>query len=131
MCQISGSTQKEITWLGYFKCEERTASALEAWLKRREAAFEPRWQHLSTQTYYVVGRSYGCSRSPEIFQLRVFLDDVVAKASDDEIGKLVEVLRKGSNDEQKRTIQEISEVVFERIRPERIVESIGSPLKVR
>jgi len=113
VCPISGSTRSEITWFGRFNHEERTVSALEQWLKRKEPAFQPQWRHISTQTYYVLGRACGTSGTPEIYQLRPILDGVVEKFSDERIARLVAVLRHGSSDEQREAIRRISDDYFD------------------
>ena len=112
VCPVSGSSRQEITWFGGFSREERTVSALEQWLKRREPSFQPQWRHMSTQTYYILGRACGTSGAPEIYALRSILDKVVAKFSDDRIAGLVAVLRQGSRDEQRQAIQRISDDYF-------------------
>jgi formate dehydrogenase maturation protein FdhE len=114
ICPVCGSTRSEIIWFGHFKQEKRTITALESWLKRREPGFEPAWQHLSTQTYFILGRSCGTAGTPVIHQLRPILDEVVDKSSDDKLAALVAVLRHGSRDEQRKMIQNISDEVFER-----------------
>ena len=88
VCPVSGSTKRQITWFGYFSHDERNVSALEQWLKRREPSFEPQWQPLSTQTYYVSGQACGTGGTPEIYQLRPILDRVVVKLSDEKIAGL-------------------------------------------
>jgi hypothetical protein len=114
VCAICGSTRKETVWFGQFKQEEGSVSALETWLRRREPGFEPTWQHRSTQTYFVLGRSCGTAGSPEICQLQAILDLVVEKFNDNRIAALVEVLRHGSREEQRRIIREISDEAFAR-----------------
>lgn len=113
VCPVSGSTRQEITWFGRFSHEERTVSALEQWLKRREPSFQPQWRHISTQTYYVLGRACGVAGTPEIYQLRPILDGVVEKFSDERIAGLVATLRQGSRDEQRQAIQRISDDYFD------------------
>ena len=114
ICPVCGSTRTETVWFGHFRHEERTATALESWLRRREPGFEPTWQHLSTQTYFVLGRSCGTAGSPEIYQLRPILERVVERSSDDRIAAIVAVLRHGSREEQRQMIQHISDEAFER-----------------
>ena len=113
VCPVSGSTKRQITWFGYFSHDERTTSALEQWLERRELSFEPQWQHTSTTTYYVLARGYACGQTPEVYQLRPILDGVVSKFSDERIAGLVAVLRQGSQDEQRQAIQRISDDYFD------------------
>ena len=84
ICPVSGSTRTQITWFGNFRQEERTVTALEKWLSRREANFKPNWQHLSTQTYFLLGRSCGTGGTPEIYPLRPILDGVMEKLSDEQ-----------------------------------------------
>jgi|SRR5580704_11552886 hypothetical protein len=112
ICPITGSTRTKVTWFKYFSHEERTVSALEKWLKRRETTFEPNWQHLSTDTYFVLIRSFADAGTPEIYQLRPILDQVVEDLSDARLAELVEVLRHGSRDEQRQMIKNISDEVF-------------------
>ena len=85
----------------------------EQWLKRKESSFQPKWQHTSTQTYYVFGRACGIAGTPEIYQLRPILDGVVEKFSDERIASLVAILREGSRDEQKQAIRKISDDYFD------------------
>ena len=113
VCPVCGSTRREITWFGLFSHEEYTVSALEKWLKRKEPTFQPEWQFISEQTFYVLGRSCGVSGSPEIYQLVPILDDVVEKLSDERIAGLVLVLRQGSPDAQRQEIQRISDDYFD------------------
>jgi hypothetical protein len=113
ICPISGSTKSRTTWFGYFSHEERTVSALEQWLKRRELSFEPQWQHTSTKTCYALARAYACAGAPEIYQLTPFLDEVVKSLSDERIAGLVVVLRTGSRAEQRQVIQRIADEVFD------------------
>jgi len=117
ICPVSGSTRTEIIWFGHFSHEERTVTALEKWLKRREPGFAPSWQHLSTQTYSVMGYSCATWETPAIYQMRPILDLVVEKLSDERIADLVAVLRHGSPDEQSRMIEKISDQVFEKAAP--------------
>ena|ERR1022692_2053889 len=117
ICPVSGSSRTEIVRFGLFHQEKRTVTALEKWLKRKEPDFAPSWQHLSTDTYYVMGRSYGCSEKPEICQLTPILDEVIEKLSDERIAKLVAVLRHGSREEQRHVIQMISDDVFAEAAP--------------
>ena len=112
VCPISSSTKSRVTWFGYVSHDERTTSALEQWLDRREPSFEPQWQHTSTTTYYILGRGYACGRAPEIYQLRQILDGVVSKFSDERIAGLVTILRQGSHDEQRQAIRGISDEYF-------------------
>jgi hypothetical protein len=113
VCSISGSTRSEITWFGRFSHEERTTSALEQWLKRREPSFEPQWWSTSTQTYYILARACATGGTPEIYQLRPVLDGIVGKLSDERIAGLVAVLRQGSREEQRQMIQSISDEYFD------------------
>jgi hypothetical protein len=113
VCPVSGSTRQEITWFGRFSHEERTVSALEQWLKRREPSFQAQWRHTSTQTYYVLGRACGTAGQPEICRLKPILDGVVEKFSDERIAGLIAVLRQGSRDEQRQAIQRISDDYFD------------------
>ena len=113
VCPVSGSTRQEITWFGRFSHEERSVSALEQWLKRKEPSFQPQWRHTSTQTYYILGRACGTAGTPEIYQLRPILDGVVEEFSDERIAGLVAVLRQGSRDEQRQAIQKISDEYFD------------------
>jgi hypothetical protein len=112
VCPVSGSTKRQVTWFGYFSHGERTTSALEQWLKRREASFEPQWQHTSTTTYYVLARGYACGPATEVYQLRPMLDGMVGTFSDQRIADLVTVLRQGSRDEQRQAVQKISDDYF-------------------
>jgi hypothetical protein len=112
ICPVSGSTRIDTVWLGLFKHEERTTSALEGWLKHREPAFVPNWQHTSTDNYFVLGRSFACSTAPEIFTLTPLLNQVVEKLDDNEISDLVKVLRLGSADDQHRVVQKVAEDVI-------------------
>jgi hypothetical protein len=109
VCPVSGSTKRQETWFGYVSHDERTTSALEQWLDRREPSFEPQWQQTSTTTYFLLGRGYARGRAPEIYQLRPILDGVVGKFSDERISGLVTVLRQGSQDEQRQAIRRISD----------------------
>jgi hypothetical protein len=113
VCPISGSTKTRITWFGHFSHDERTVSALERWIERREPAFEPQWRKISTTTYYVLGRGYACGRAPEIYHLRPILDAVVSKCSDESISGLVAVLRQGTQDEQRQVIQRIADAYLD------------------
>jgi hypothetical protein len=112
ICPVSGSTRSEILWFGHFSREERSVTALEKWLKSKEPGFEPNWQHLSTQTYWVLGRSCTTWGTPPIYQLSSILDIVVAKLSDQRLAGLVAVLRHGSPDEQTLMIEKISDEVY-------------------
>ena len=113
VCPVSGSTKRQVTWFGYVNHDERTTSALEEWLARREPSFAPQWQHTSTTTYYFLGRGYACGRVPEIYELRPILGGVVGKFSDERISGLITVLRQGSQDEQRRAIRRISDDYFD------------------
>ena len=117
ICPLSGSTRTENTWFGYFSNEKRTATALEKWLKRKEPGFEPNWQHLSTQTYFLLGWSCAAAGTPEIHRLNPILDRVVEQLSDEQIAALVAVLRGGSHDEQQHLITKISGEVFAEAAP--------------
>jgi hypothetical protein len=90
---------------------------LEKWLKRREPGFEPNWQYLSTQTYFVLGRSCATAGTPQVYQLIPILDRVVEKLSDERIADLVAVLRHGSRDEQRHMIEKIVDEVFDTAAP--------------
>lgn len=113
VCPVSGSTKRNVTWFIYFSQDERTTSALEQWLERREPSFEPQWRHISTTTYYVLARSYVCGETPEVLQMRPILDGVVSKFSDERIAGLITVLRQGSHDEQRQAIKRISDDYFD------------------
>jgi hypothetical protein len=117
ICPVSGSTRNEIIWFGHFSHEERTVSALEKWLKRREPDFVPHWQVHSRQTYSVMSRSCALWEAPEIYQLSPILNNVVEKLSDAQIAALVTVLRTGSPDEQKQMIERISAQFFAEASP--------------
>ena len=112
MCPTTGSTRTEVTWFGLFSHEERTVSALEKWLKRREPGFEPNWQFVATDKYFLLGRSFADAGTPEIYRLKPILDEAVEKLSDAKIAELVAVLRHGSPDEQRHMIEKISNEVF-------------------
>ncbi len=114
VCPVSGSTKTRVTWFGYFSHDERTTSALEQWLKRREPFFEPQWRHLSTTRYYVLGCARACSPAPEVYKLRPILDWLVTRFSDERIAELVTVLRQGSRDEQRQRIESIWDEYFDR-----------------
>ena len=109
VCPVSGSTRREITWFGHFAHEERTVSALERWLRRREPGFVPNWQLASTDGYFTVGRSFACSTAPQISTLIPVLDRVVEKLDDNEISDLVRVLRYGSAYEQRKMIEKVAD----------------------
>jgi hypothetical protein len=113
VCPISGSTRSQIAWFGHFSLHERNTSALEGWLKHREPSFEPMWQHTSTTTYYVLARGYACGSTPEIYQLRPILDDVVGKFSDERLAGLTTILRQGSREEQRLEIQRLANEYFD------------------
>jgi len=113
VCPVSGSTKRTITWFGNFSYEERTVSALELWLKRREPSFHPQWQSTSTQTYYVGARSCATGGMPEICRLMPIIDQAVEMVGDERIASLVAVLRHGSRDEQRQVIQSIADEVFD------------------
>lgn len=112
ICPISGSTRNEITWFGYFHHEERTVSALEKWLKRKEPGFEPNWKNYSEQAYSLMYRSCALGELPEIYQLRPVLDEFVEKSSDEQITALVTVLRNNSREEQSQMIDRITDRLF-------------------
>jgi len=113
ICLASGTIRTEITWFGCFKHEEQSATALDAWLKHREAGFEPTWEHMSTQTYSLLTRTCGTAGTPVIYSFRPMLNDVVAKLSDDRIADLVAILRHGSRDEQIQLIESIEHEINE------------------
>src|ERR1700722_2102033 len=117
VCPVSGSSRTEIVRFGLFHQEKRTVTALEKWLKRKEPNFAPSWQRLSTDTYYVMGRSYGCSEAPEIYKLTPILDEVMEKLSDERTSKLVAVLRHGSHNEQQHMIEKITDEAFAEAAP--------------
>jgi|YelNatPaOPRAMG01_1025707.scaffolds.fasta_scaffold19451_3 hypothetical protein len=114
ICPISGSIKTQVTWFGLVSRDERTASALEQWLKRKEPSFEPHWRHIATTIHYALGRSHICRPAPEICQLRPILDQVVSNFSDERLADLVTVLRQGSRDEQRTAIQRIAQDYFNR-----------------
>ena len=113
ICPISGSTKTQVTWFGRFTRDERTTSALEQWLKRREPSFEPQWQRRSRNTFGVLSRGFACGNAPEIYQLTTILDGVVKKFSDERIANLVAVLRQGTPEEQRQEIERISDDYFD------------------
>jgi hypothetical protein len=113
VCRVCGSTKQQVTWFGYLSHDERTTSALEEWLERREPSFEPEWRHISTTTYYVLAEGHACGETPEVYRLRPILDGVVSKFSDERLAGLVTVLRQGSRDEQRQAIQRISDDYFD------------------
>lgn len=119
ICPVTGSMRIEVTTLGYFKREERTVSALETWLKRREPGFEPKWQTMSVQDYYLVTRRCGVGHAEdEIYGLRLILDGIVEKLSEERISALVAVLRNSSRDESMRLkrqqmVESIAQEFFE------------------
>jgi hypothetical protein len=112
MCPVSGSARRQTTWFGCFRREERTVTALELWLKRREPSFEPQWRSTSTQTYRVLSHSCGTGGAPEICQLRPILDDIVSSSSDERIAELVAVLRGGSRQAKQQAIKRIADDYF-------------------
>lgn len=114
ICPISGSTRTQVTWFGSFSSENRTVSALEKWLSRREVNFTPNWRNFSTQTYFLLGRSCAAGGTPPIYYLKPMLESVVEKLSDEQIAHLVSDLRHGSPDEQRQLIQKIGDQVFDR-----------------
>jgi hypothetical protein len=113
---VSASTRTDITWFGLFKSEERTVSFLEMWLKRREPGFQPSWQNMSTQTYFIGGGfSCGTAGTPDVYELATTLKlNGVLKVSDSEIADLVKVLRQGSADDRKKMIEAFSDDVLQK-----------------
>ena len=66
----------ETVWFGCITRENRTETALGQWLNRKEPGFEPTWQFLSAQKYYV-GGGFSCGtagKKPEIFWSTPILD---------------------------------------------------------
>jgi len=116
ICPVTASTRTDITWFGLFTSHQRTVSFLEKWLKQREPSFQPNWQHMSTQTYYIGGGfSCGYAGTPDAHQLTYTLKlSGVQKMSDGQIGNLIEALRHGSPDDRKRMIQSFSDEVMEK-----------------
>jgi hypothetical protein len=127
VCPLTGSTKIQVTWFGCFSHDERTTSALEQWLKRREPAFEPQWKHTSTTTHYVFARGHECGETPEIYQLVSILDDVVGQFDDERIAGLVSVLRHGSRDEQRQAIKMIWDDYLAKRRQKREQQYPASP----
>ncbi len=100
-------------WFGVFKREERTTSALEEWLRRKEPGFQPSWQHISTQRYWLGGWSCGTAGTPEVCALIPVLQcEGFKKLSDERIASLVEVLRHGSPEQQRQMISSIADEAF-------------------
>jgi hypothetical protein len=110
ICTVSGSTRTDITWFGFFKHEERTSSALEDWLRRKEPGFQPSWRQISTQKYYLMGSSCATAGTPEVYSLTpVLQSEGFRKLSDERIASLVEVLRHGSAEQQRQMISNITD----------------------
>lgn len=107
VCPVSGSTKTHALWFGCIHRESHTTSALERWLTRRETAFRPQWESLSTTTYYVAGRKYACGPAPEIYSLIPFIEQIVSRSSDEQLASLVTVLRQGSREEQRQMIRKM------------------------
>lgn len=106
-CPVSGSTKRLTRWFGGFPREVRTTSALEVWLKKREPAFEPRFEFVSMKTDQLIGNSHGSAPAPAIYGARPYLEFVIRWSGDEKIAGLVAVLRNGSNEERRRAVSEI------------------------
>lgn len=116
VCTVTASTRTDVTWFGLFRHQERTVSYLEQWLRRREPGFEPCWQYISTQAYYIGGGfSCGTAGTPDVYSLTSTLkEDGIQKMSDDQIAALVEILRHGTADARKRKIASFSDEVIQK-----------------
>ena len=112
VCPISGSMRTHVVWLGCFEGEERVMMPLEKWIKRREPDFEPEWRHLSTNVHFLLGRSFGCSRAPAVHRLRPLQDLLIKNLTEEQLGGLIAVLRKGAEEDQKELVARISEEVL-------------------
>lgn len=107
VCPVSAATRTRVTWFGIFDHEERETTALEQWIQSREPFFQPQWQHVSTTSYMLLGRSYACGKAPEIYDLRPIIDEMMTRCSDEKIGGLIQILRQGSRDEQRQAIRKM------------------------
>jgi hypothetical protein len=116
VCSVTASTRTDVTWFGLFTSHQRTVSFLENWLKQREPSFQPNWQFMSGQTYFVWGgRSCGYGGTPDAYELTYTLKlPGVQKMSDSQIAGLVETLRHGSAEARKQMIKSFSDEVLQK-----------------
>jgi len=113
VCPISGSTWTTTTWFGIFHREDHVTSALETWLEVRDPSFQPHWQHLATDGWQFLGRSFACSKAPAIYELCPFLTEAVRLLSEERLLGLVETLEKGSMEEQRAAVRVVCDDVIE------------------
>jgi hypothetical protein len=113
MDAVTGSVQRQTTWLGCFRCGPRIETApLETRLKQSNIAWTPTWQFLHNYEYNLVGGrgGVGCGRAPEIYSFAFSFSDEFAKsASDAELRDFVTVMQTGTEREQRETIEAVVE----------------------
>jgi hypothetical protein len=116
ICSVTASTRADVTWFGLFTSHERTVSFLENWLKQREPSFQPNWQFMSGQTYYVWGgHSCGYGGTPDVYELTTTLKfNGTQKMSDSQIAALVETLRHDPAEARKQMIRSFSDEVLQK-----------------
>jgi hypothetical protein len=110
---VTGSMKHESSFLIFPNSTEVSRSELERWIIRHEGAYKPRWDHLSTGTRTLFGRSFACSLSPPIFPLQGRVNaEFVRSSTDREIVEFVRIMRTGTEEEQKQAVNAAIEKVL-------------------
>ena len=118
LCSISGSRKVVTRWFGLLVRMEVTRTTLESWIKQREPQFQPQWVHMSTNTRFLLGRTFACSSAPPIYSLEPLMNHLTGNLSEGQIAKLVNVMRTGTREDQRALLRQIADEIFESLENE-------------
>ncbi len=108
---ISGSKKWQTTWpFGITTGSRMETSGLERRLHEIGYQWSPDWRSVHfTATSLIGGRRIECSSAPPILDITSILDSYVKGASPDELRHFADVLRSGSEQEQKAAVEAAGE----------------------
>lgn len=107
MDPVTGSTRHETTHFGFWSLPAtETESALARWAANHVKDHRPKWQFVSETKRGCLWTIRGTGSMPPVYLLHGRLGEVVvASTSDEELAALIEVLREGSDAEQRQAIE--------------------------
>jgi hypothetical protein len=105
---VTGSRRSQVRWFGSVRLPMRyEASALERWIVREEGSYLPAWQiDISvTSNAFNLPFQWACGKGAPINQFELpLMERWVNESSPEEIARVVQIMREGSREEQRKAI---------------------------
>ena len=105
---ITGSMRREVVMFRAISLgKTESESALAKWIIQHDGNHHAQWQFLFETERGVFWTLHACGFAPAVYPLHGSLgDEVVAKSTDEELSTLLQVLRRGTEPEKVRAVDE-------------------------